>query len=148
MGRKDKYETNVKPRLPEIRSWVGEHTEKQIAKMLGISVSSFEKYKTNHPELAECLQSGKKLLIQELKDTLKMKAKGFHYTEKKKIIRNVDGKKTQMIEEYDRYSPPDTGAIHLLLKNLDDNWRNDDKTTVELKKEKMELERQKSEEGW
>lgn len=149
MGRKNKYETHVQPRLEEIKLWYGTMTEAQIAKKLGVSVASFENYKLSYPELVECLTSGKEILIEELKETLKRKAKGFHYTETKKTIRNVNGNKTQVIEEYERYSPPDTGAIHLLLKNLDDEWRNDDKATMDLKREKLELEKSKAEnEAW
>lgn len=149
MGRNNKYETNVKPHLAEIKIWYETLTEGQIAKKLGVSTASFENYKLKYPELVECLNSGRELLIEELKDSLKKKAKGFHYTETKKTIREIDGHKTQLIEQFDRYSPPDTGAIHLLLKNLDDTWRNDDKQTMDLKKQKIELEKQKSEnEDW
>ena len=144
MGRADKYKSNVEPRLAQIKDWFSVLTEAQIAKKLGVSVASFERYKSDHPELREALQSGKEVLIEELKDTLKQKAKGFHYTETKKVMKEVDGVRTMVKEEFERYSPPDTGAIHLLLKNLDDEWRNDDKTTVELKKEKMQIEREKS----
>lgn len=149
MGRKNKYETHVKPHLQEIPKWYEDLTEAQIADKLGISVASFENYKLKYPELVASLQSGKEILVEELKDSLKMKAKGFHYKETKKTIRNVNGQKTQVIEEYERYSPPDTGAIHLLLKNLDDNWRNDDKATIEMKRQKLELEKQKADaENW
>lgn len=149
MGRKNKYESHVKPRLEEIKRWYGTLTEAQIAKKLGVSVASFENYKLKYPELKESLQSGREQLIEELRETLKQKAKGFHYTEKKKIIRDVNGQRTQVIEEYDRYSPPDTGAIHLLLKNLDESWRNDDKATMDLKREKLELDKTKAEnETW
>lgn len=149
MGRKDKYETHVKPRLDEIKGWYGILKESQIAKKLGVSVASFENYKTQHPELVECLKQGKEILIEDLKNTLKQKAKGFHYTETKKTIRVINGEKTQVVEEYERYSPPDTGAIHLLLKNLDDTWTNDDKQTLELKRQKLELEKLKAEnENW
>ena len=145
MGRKNRYETHVKPYLSEIQEWYQLLTEEQIAKKLGISVASFENYKRQYPELKGTLQNGKQILIEELKDTLKQKAKGFHYKETKKTIREVDGRRTQVIEEYDRYSPPDTGAIHLLLKNIDDSWRNDDKATMDIKREKLELEKQKAE---
>jgi hypothetical protein len=145
MGRKNKYDTHVQPHLEEIQEWVGTLTEEQIAKKLGISVASFEKYKSKHEELVESLKKGRENLIEELRNSLKQKAKGFHYTEKKKIIRDVNGQRTQVIEEYERYSPPDTGAIHLLLKNLDETWRNDDKQTMDLKREKIELEKSKAE---
>lgn len=147
MGRNNKYESHVKPRLEEIKNWYGTLTEAQIAKKLGISVCSFEKYKKTYPELVEVLQSGKELLIEELKDTLKMKAKGFHYEETKTTIKmDGNGIPVKIIEKYKKYSAPDTGAIHLLLKNLDENWRNDDKATIDLKREKLELEKQKAEE--
>lgn len=149
MGRKGRYETQVQPMLGQIQEWYGLLTEEQIAKRLGVSVRSFERYKTQHEELRQALLNGKQALIEDLKATLKKKAKGFHYKETKKTIRNVNGQSTQVIEEYERYSPPDTGAIHLLLKNLDDTWRNDDKTTVDLKREKLELDRARQEnESW
>lgn len=146
MGRKNKYESHVKPRLTDIKEWYGTLTEAQIAKKLGISVASFEKYKLLYPELVACLQSGKEILIEELKETLKMKAKGFHYEETKTIIKKVDGVPVTTVEKYKKYSAPDTGAIHLLLKNLDESWTNDDKTTIDLKRSKLELEKQKAEE--
>ena len=149
MGRKNKYETNVKPHLKDIPKWYETMTEAQIAGRLGVSVASFENYKLRYPELVKCLKSSKEALVEELKATLKMKAKGFNYTETKTILRKDNGKDVKIIEKYEKYAQPDTGAIHLLLKNLDDNWRQDDKCTLDLKREKMELEKQKAEnESW
>ena len=59
--------------------------------------------------------------------------------------KDEDGKKVRIVEETERYAHPDTGAIHLLLKNLDETWRNDDQTTVDLKKQRLELEKEKQE---
>lgn len=149
MGRKGKYETHVKPRLKEIQEWIADVSEATICDRLGVSPSSFESYKSEHEELRESLKKGKEKLVEELKNSLKQKAKGFHYTETKKTIREINGSKTKVIEEYDRYSPPDTGAIHLLLKNLDPSWRNDDQQTMDMKREKIEIEKQKAEnENW
>ena len=145
MGRKSRYETHVKPFLAQITEWYELLTEEQIAKKLGISVASFENYKKKYPELQECLKNGKEHLIEELKSTLKKKAKGFYYEETKTYIRQENGKEVKTIEKNKKYAQPDTGAIHLLLKNLDENWRNDDRATYELKREKMELEKQKAE---
>lgn len=145
MGRKNRYESHVKPYLADIAEWYQVLPEKQIAKKLGITPLSFRKYKSEHLELAEVLRTSKEILIDELKESLKQKAKGFKYTETKKIIRTVDGVKTQMIEEYERYSPPDTGAIHLLLKNLDETWRNDDHDTMKIKREEIEIKKKQAE---
>ena len=56
-----------------------------------------------------------------------------------------DGKSVKTVEKYKRYAHPDLGAIHLLLKNLDDSWRNDDKTAVDIKKQQLEIQREKAE---
>ena len=149
MGRKGRYETHVQPFLNDIAEWYGLINEDQIAKKLGISVATFEKYKNEHPELRESLKKGKEDLIEELKTTLKKKAKGFYYEETKTYIKQENGKEVKTVEKHKKYAQPDTGAIHLLLKNLDDTWRNDDKATQDLKREKLELDRQKAEnENW
>ena len=150
MGRKNKYESNVKPYLSEIPKWYETMTEGQIAKKLGISVASFENYKIKYPELVDCLRAGKEILADELKDGLRKKAKGFYYTETKRTFVEIDGVASGAVkvEETKKYAAPDTGAIHLLLKNIDPEWRNDDQTTIDLKKEKLELDKQKTEDIW
>ena len=145
MSRNNKYLTHVQPRLKEVSEMYQFATETQIAKMLGISLRSFENYKAKYPELKEALNAGKQALIVELKSALKKKALGFEYKEQKRQITEVDGERRVVIEEYTRYAQPDTGAIHLLLKNLDPEWRNDDKTTVDLKREKLRMEQEKQE---
>lgn len=149
MGR-SKYDTHVKPHLDEIPKWYGELTEGQIARRLGVGPTSWAKYKNEHPELIEKLVNGREVLVDELKNSLKRKAKGFEYTETKVTVRNSDKDGlTTTTETYHRYAPPDTGAIHLLLKNLDDTWRNDDKPTADLRREELELKRKKIEsEAW
>lgn len=151
MGRKNKYETHVKPYLKEIPKWYETMTEGQIAKRLGIAPSTFELYKTKYSELVECLSRGKEILIDDLKDSLRKKARGFHYTETKRTYMETEAGEqvgAVRIEQTEKYAAPDTGAIHLLLKNLDDDWRNDDKATMDLKREKLELDKQKSEDTW
>lgn len=156
MGRKNKYETHVKPYLDQIPEWYKTMTEGEIANRLGVSQSSFDNYKVEHKELLDCLQSCRKELVDELKESLKKKARGFTYTETKETYmekENADGTREKAgairVEKTTKYAQPDTGAIHLLLKNLDDTWRNDDRETMNLKREKLELDKQKAEsENW
>lgn len=145
MGRKDRYESHVKPRLEEIRAWYQLCTEAQIAKKLGISMTTFGRYKREHPELREVLKEGRETLVEDLKLNLKKKAQGYYYEETKTVIRQEGEKEVRVIEKYKRYAHPDTGAIHLLLKNLDDDWRNDDKPTMEMKRQHLQLAKQKAE---
>ena len=149
MGRKGKFEENILPRLADIPNMLTTMTEGEIAEELGVAVSTWEKYKNEHEELRAALKDGKKKLVRELKENLKKKAIGFFYKETKKTIRDVNGVRTSLIEEFEKYSPPDVGAIHLLLKNLDENWRNDDAETMRLKREKLELDKKQAEaENW
>lgn len=143
-GRKNKYETHVKPYFEKIKKWYLTKTETQIAQKLGITVQSWIKYKNQYPELRELLQDSKDDLVDELKGILKKKAQGFYYTETTKTVIKEDGKEIKKIEERQRYAQPDTGAIHLLLKNLDNEWHNDDRQTYELKKKQIDIMQQKA----
>lgn len=144
-GRKSKYDTHIKPNLDKIAEWYEDYTEEQIVDMLGVSVSAWNAYKREHPELREILQNGRKKLITDLKISLKKKAKGFHYEESKHVIKDEGGKTTETTEIYKKYAQPDTAAIHLLLKNLDPEWVNDDRSTIELKKKQIELQEKRIE---
>lgn len=146
MGRKDKYKTHIEPYLKKIPKMYETMTEGQIAKKLGVSVASFEKYKNEHPELVECLRKAQASMCDELRGILKTKAHGFYYEETKTrefIGGDEDG--TKIVDTFKKYAVPDTGAIHLLLKNNDPEWHNDDKQTMELKKKQVELQERKIE---
>lgn len=147
---KSKYDSHVKPHLDKITKWTEDLTDEQIAARLRISRKSFIEYKKQHPELVEALEKGKKRLVVELKNTLKKKAKGFYYEEVKTVkIHNPDSEaEPEWIEKVEinrKYAQPDTGAAHLLLKNLDPTWRNDDAETMKLKKQQVEIQKQKLE---
>lgn len=149
MANRSKYETHVLPYLDKIAEWYEFLNEGQIAKRLGVAAKTFIGYKKEHPELAECLKKGREELVVELKETLKRKAKGYTYTETKRTIREIEGKRVTLVEEFERHAQPDVGAIHLLLKNLDDTWRNDDAETMKIKKEQVKIAKEKAENsGW
>lgn len=148
MGRKSKWESHIEPRLAEIEELYQEYDESQIAEIIGVSVSTFEKYKAERPELRAALTKAKDRLVAELKESLKKKAKGYEYTETKEYIRkNADGTESRVIERFKKYAHPDLGAIHLLLKNLDPTWHNDDEATLEMKREQLDIARRKAENG-
>lgn len=134
-GRKNKYLTHVQPRLDEISEWAQTMTDNDIAKALGVGISTFAKYKADNQELRDALKNGRVKLVAELKSTLIKKARGFHYQERKTIIENG-----VIIREevHERYAQPDTGAAHLLLKNYDEAWSNDPRLQA-LKERELEM---------
>ena len=82
-GRKNKYDTNVKPYLEDINKKIRQGiTESEIAKALGISVATLNNYKLKHQELREALSRNKGAdVLQELVNEGIKAAKGYWVTE-------------------------------------------------------------------
>lgn len=126
VGRKSQYDEKVKPHLEDIKEWVAVTTEQDIAEnILHITQATFIRYKKEHKELAEAVRVGIPETVVKLKLAILQKALGYRDS------------------ITDKYYPPDTQAANLMLKNLDKEWKNDDSTTIELKKEKLKIEKDK-----
>lgn len=150
MGRPDVYATHVQPYLDQIPAWYKTMTVRQIAAKLGISKTTLYKYANEYEELAAALKGGKDGLVDELKNVLRKRAFGFSYDEV--TVRETDSDKNgyeRVTTTVTRYVPPDLGSIHLLLKNLDPDWHNDDAATLDLKRRELEIkEKRAAEENW
>ena len=142
-GRPSNYEEKVATRFEDIRKMALTMTEKQIAKTVGVGYSTWCEYKIKYPELQENLKKGRESLVLELKSALIQKAKGFNYTEKKIIKENGVVVRE---EEYTKFALPDVAALNLLLKNYDEQWRNDP-AEYELKKRAIEVQEKKLEQN-
>lgn len=164
-GRKPLYETHVKPYFSMISEMCRTMNETQIAEALGVGASTFQYYKTQYPELKECLKKGRQNLVADLRSALIKKAIGYEYTEKKVTTEKVDwpdelyntlldagfsaneiAKSTLVKTEIcHKYMSPDVAAINLALKNYDkDNWANDPQM-LEIRKRELELRKQQIE---
>lgn len=143
-GRKSAYETTIKPRFSDISEWLKNGaTEKQIAYNLGISYSTFNKYKAEKKEFAEFLKNGRETLVLKLRGALVKKALGFEYTEKKKYRKKDErGVISEYVEETTKQALPDVAALNLCLKNYDpDEWANDPQA-LRIKEKELELRRE------
>ena len=139
MSRPNKYKRDVEPYLNRIGQMALSMTEAQIAYTLGISLSTWKRYKKAYEPLRTILLKGRKQLVEELKSTLITAAKGYKYEESKVIFEDGKPVKTEIIT---RYSKPDVAAANLLLKNYDkENWSNDPQY-LQIKKEELELKKQ------
>lgn len=141
-GTPNKYFSNVEPYLEEISQMALNMTEEQIAKELGVAPSSFRSYKHKYPALVDALKKGRRQLVMDLKSTLIQKAKGYNYTEKKQVYENGELVREEV---YTKAALPDTGSIHLLLKNLDPEHWAENPQALELKKQELELQKEKME---
>lgn len=140
-GRKSIYESVILPHIDEIRKAVSAGaTAKEIATGLGIAESTLNRYKAEKKELKAAFARGREEVIIEIKAALLKKALGFEYTEEKSVARHdKDGDAVVMVESYKRYSPPSETAAGMLLRNYDKEWRDQDKTSVELRKQEHDL---------
>lgn len=137
-GRKSKYNDYVKPRLADIQKWSASGaTESEMCAALGVSVSSFNEYKNKFPELSEALRAGRQNVVLEIKAALYKKAVGFNYEEKVGRMKGDD----VATEVYQRYSPPDTTACAMLLRNYSPDWRDKDLQTTDFRRQEIEIKK-------
>lgn len=142
-GRKNKYDTIIKPRFDEITDWLRNGaTEKQIYENLGVDKDTFYKYKRTKAEFSDLLKNGRSSLIIQLRGALVKKALGYTYTEIKQYNKIEDGKPVQYVEETTKTAHPDVAALNLCLKNYDpDDWANDPQL-LKLKEKELDLRRE------
>ena len=149
-GRPDAYTTNIQPNLDKIPAWYKTMTVRQIAAKLGVSKTTLYKYAKAHPELAAALDNGKEGLVDDLKSALKKRALGYTYEEITTKETESDRNGYEVVTTTKRlHLPPDPASIHMLLKNLDADWHNDDAATLRMKERELEIKEKRAEaETW
>lgn len=143
MGRKSKYEECCADRLQEIKEWVSAGaTDEEVAKALGISITTLYEYKKKYPKFAESFACARAEVVISIKGALLKKALGFEYEEEKRVGRkDKDGEQIILVEKYKRYSVPSETAAAMLLRNYDKEWIDRDNISTELKRQEMELKK-------
>ena len=138
-GRKSKYDEYVKPYLEQITEWKKSGaTDKEISDALGVALSTFSEYKNQYSELSDALRTGKQTVILNVKAALYKKAIGFEYEEKRGVKK---GDKVVSTEIFKRYSPPDTTAAAMLLRNYEEEWRDKDSVQTDFKRQEIEIKK-------
>lgn len=131
-GRKSKYQTHVEPKLLLIEAWARDGMiQEDIAKKLGVAMSSFSEYKNKFPELSEALKRGQEVVDVEVENALFKRALGYRYDEvTKEAAREMDEEtgeyKTVMVEtkRVTKEVQPDVTAQIFWLKNRKpETWR-------------------------
>lgn len=149
MPRKCEYEIKVQPHLSEIPTWIAEMSQKEVADKLGITERTFINYKNKYEELRKAVdEDAVPIIVSNGRASIRKRANGFYYKEYKRTYTTTEKGEiigTIKVEEFEKYCVPDVVAIHLMMKNYDDTWRNDDAQTMELKKQKVEIEKTKAE---
>ena len=124
-----KYETHVKPKLDLIAQWARDGAiERDIAKKLGVSESTFSGYKHAHQELMETLTVNKEVADARVESALYKRAIGYEYTE----TCTEDGPDGVKIKTTVKQVAPDvTAQIYWLNNRRPDRWRNKQDISIE-----------------
>ena len=143
-GRPSKYQTDVEPRLEEVRQWAkAGATNKEIAAALGISEPTFYEYQEQFPEFPKSIREGRMAGAAEVKTALLRLAVGFEATDTEtKAEPGEDGKMHPVSTKITkRQVPPDIKAIEAYLRNAADEWSDVDSATRMVKEAEAELKR-------
>ena len=141
MGRPSRYDTEIKPHIAEIKKAVESGaTVEEIASAFGIAVSTLHKYKAEKKELKDAFARGREKVVIEIKAALLKKALGFEYEEEKRVGRkDKNGENIILVEKYIRKCLPSETAAAMLLRNYDENWRDNDSASARLRQQEQEL---------
>lgn len=135
---KSKWES-VQAKQYLIEKWARDRLHgDQIAKSLGISVTTLEVYKKSYPELVKLLKKGKESLITELENALIKTVLSYEYDEKKVYTKPENGQSVTCTEIKKNQSP-DTGALFGLLRNKDSEHCSDNPQILQFKKQELKL---------
>lgn len=150
VGRKNVYDSKIKPYFEEIKQWVAKGaTEKSIAKRLDVGYSTFNKYKVEKEEFAEILKTSRESCVDEIENAMFESAVGGKQTLWKAMkVKHIDYddqgrrvKEYETVEKYQEevYFPPNTTAGIYLLKHWGKSrGYTNDPASLELKKQEVE----------
>lgn len=155
----------IKASLSLIESWVADgSTDKEIAEKLGMSYSTFRRYKTENGDLKRAIAQGKDKKNDNVVQSLYKCCNGYKYYEevptkvKEEVLaddgKTILSKETVVIKSVKKYKGPDLAAQKYWLNNRDKTkWQEDpnrvanDKKITRLKEKEVEI-KAKNNEGW
>jgi len=131
VGQKPVFE-KIKNRLDDLVEYASQQiSNKEIAKLLGISESSFYKLMNESKEFKESYQKGLNNRKFVLEKALFKRAEGF-IAEEKQVVRDAEG---NILKETinEKYYVPDTSALIFSLKNIySDKYKDRVETVMDI----------------
>lgn len=120
---KAKYAEWLTPEgLLKIEGWARDGlTDEQVAKNMGVSVSTLNNWKNMHPDILESLKRGKEVVDRQVENALLKRALGYEYEEVKEKFE--DGVITERTVTKKEVVPDTTAQIFWLKNRKPDKWR-------------------------
>ncbi len=132
MARPTKY--NAEYHVPWIKGLAQKgYTVKEIARDIGVAVSTVSKWIAENEELSEAIKKGRRFADSQVEMSLYQRAIGCKITKKRTVIQAGGNgeQKPARVEILEEEIPPDVTACIFWLKNRDpESWR--DKHDIDL----------------
>lgn len=159
LARSDSFEELINKSLDKIESWVETgDTDKEIAEKLGISYSTYRKYKSNNVALQGRIATAKDKKNQEVEKSVYKKSIGFSYYEEvaikvKEEVLAEDGESVLVKEHVEvvpvkKYAVPELAAAKFWLTNRKNRaWKDDpnkvanDKKLTKIKEDEASIKK-------
>jgi hypothetical protein len=111
----------IEDRLPEIEEWYkAGATDKDVYDKLGVSKSTYNKWKGQHPGLLSLLKRGKSVADQMVINALYHKATGYSFEEDELFHYQGSVTKVRVLKHV---PPSDTAMIFWLKNRLPEEWK-------------------------
>ena len=131
-GRPSKYSDQYHPLLAETLARLG-LTDKQISEKLGISESTLNKWKHDHPVFSESLKNGKEEPDQLVEASLFKRATGYENDKAVKIFMPANAEAPVYAPYTEQIQPDVTACIFWLKNRRPDRWRDRQDLDVNIK---------------
>lgn len=120
-GRPSKYHATYAPLMAQFMARLG-MIDIDMARELGIAESTFQKWKTDHPEFAKAITRGKEHPDDIVEAALFRRALGYEYVEETEEL-NAEGDMI-LTKRYHKHMPSETlASIYWLNNRRSDKWR-------------------------
>ena len=122
MGRRKTWEKlDIPNKLDKLAEWCREGaTDKEIAKSLGVGLTTFYQWQKDYPEIREVISVSKPVVDFQVENQLLKRALGYRYKETKQIRINSEIVREEVTE---KECVPDVTAIKWWLRNRrPDKW--------------------------
>lgn len=154
-GRKSKYETVIIPKLNKIKNLLADgYSEKEIAKKIGISYTTWRKWKYEKVAFSTLIENSREKPVSELEKTLYKSANGYTVPVEKamklKTVEYENGKKVREKEEIkyyieNIYIPPSFNSAKFLLLNWAPEKYSSNPAELEVRKKELQYKIEKEE---
>lgn len=118
--------TKYDKQTPITAGWLARDgkTDKEIAEALGISESTFYKWKTEHPEFSESLKTSKEVVDNKVVDSLIKRALGYDFKKTEVEVSEIGNKVYKKQKESTVHIPADPSALIFFLCNRQpEKWK-------------------------